>query len=172
MASDEGPRHDGYGFRAVIGPPDGAKPVDVVIERTGAADENDRKAEWHPVQRWRAPAPDRKAWKAAVAESARDHGWILPAGTWPRRAGRPVVLRGLFPWKWELVVAGAAEERDRSLRAARDREEIWKAMIRTAHAKGVPQSALSAASGLSPARVQQIVGPTRAGRPDGQAGGS
>lgn len=93
---------------------------------------------WVPAQRWTTPRPDPKRRRAAVAESARAHGWITPTERWPRQRKDGVqIIDDLFPFDWRKIVADTTQLRSETLEQAGLIDSAWRATIRDAEKKGL-----------------------------------
>lgn len=140
--------HDGQGWRLAI-----RTLSDDLELRIEQADD----ARWLTTQLWTIPIPPSRHRRAAIAESAREHGWITSVERWPKaRRDGTQILNEPFPFDWELILREATELRRDTLEQARRSDLAWRHVLSDAAAKGVRPQQLMEATGLSRATIFRV----------------
>lgn len=116
--------HDGMYWRLIVQDQDDHLHLSIEHEHAG---------EWLTTQRWTEPVPRPRERRERITESAEAHGWVTPAGRWPRvRKDGKQVITGLTLMRWDRVLRDATAFREQQLAAAGAADKAWRLAIITA----------------------------------------
>ena len=134
----------------------GDKTIDVIVEHS--TDPTAAAAPWRTIQRWQLPAVTADQRRPLLAASAREHGWLLPDGRWPRIGkGKRQQFPEIHTFNPRPVIADATKLRDEALAKLADAEAMWRLALHTGSAHNLSGSEMAPYAGVSVQRVNQVL---------------
>lgn len=143
------------GYRMVV---DYSDPTTIQVNVEYNLDHATGGQQWRTMQRWDLPNTTADQRRGLIGTSARDHGWLLPAGAWPRIGkGKRQTFTTLDVLDHRRIIRDATALRAAALEQLADADTMWRIALHAGATHGLSGADMEPAAGVTRQRVNKVL---------------